>query len=342
MGVSSLAFPGIVGALVLGYMYLYYGEITYTSGAVTAAVVVGLAFFREYANGGFYTGKERITGKTVVITGANTGIGKETAKDLARRGGRIICACRDMTKGEKAVQEVIEETGNNNVVCRKLDLSSFESIREFAKKFNESEDRLDILINNAGIMWCPRMLTKDGYEMQLGTNHFGHFLLTNLLIDKLKSSAPSRIINVSSLGHMTGKINFDDLNAEKSYGRHVCYSQSKLANILHCVELTKRLAGTGVTANSLHPGAVDTELQRHSVNKFLRLILDPLYQMLVKTPVQGAQTTIRLAVDPALETVSGKYFSDCKESKTSAAARDEAVAKRLWEVSEEITKSKYP
>lgn len=339
---SSFVFPAFVGASMAGGVYLYHGELTAKCGLVISAVVVGLGLLREWSNGGFYRGKEKITGKTVIITGANTGIGKETAKDLARRGGRLILACRDTKKGEDAVREVIQETGNNNVFCWKLDLGSFESIREFAEKFNKNEPRLDILINNAGIMWCPRMLTKDGLEMQMGVNHFGHFLLTNLLLDKLKSSAPSRIVILSSLGHMTGSIKFDDINSEKSYGRVAAYAMSKLANILHALELTKRLKGTGVTANAVHPGAVDTELARHTVTGIWRVLSSPLYSLFVKTPLQGAQTSIRVAVDPALETVSGKYFSDCKETKPSAAAQVEADAKRLWEISEKITNSTYP
>ncbi|KAK3774917.1 hypothetical protein RRG08_007274 [Elysia crispata] len=342
MELSSFVFPGMVAALLTAGLHLFYGQLSVVCWLVIFAVPVGLVLLREWSNGGFYRGKERITGKTVIITGANTGIGKETAEDLARRGGRLILACRDVTKGNNAVQEIIRETGNNNVFCWELDLSSFKSIRKFAEKFNESEPRLDILINNAGIMMCPRMLSKDGLEMQLGVNHFGHFLLTNLLLDKLKSSSPSRIVILSSIAHLHGSINFDDLNSEKSYGRIAAYGQSKLANILHALELAKRLKGTGVTANSLHPGAVDTELARHSVTGIFRLLLTPLYSVFVKSPLQGAQTSIRLAVDPALETVSGKYFSDCKETKTSAAAQDVAAAKRLWEVSEKTTNSKYP
>ncbi|RUS76525.1 hypothetical protein EGW08_015718 [Elysia chlorotica] len=339
---SGLVFPVITVLSLVACLHLYYGQLTVKSGVVISAVFVGLAIVREWSSGGFYHGTDRIPGKTVVITGANTGIGKQTARDLARRGGRIILACRDVVKGEAAAREIIRDTGNNNVFCWKLDLSSFESIREFANKFNDNEPRLDVLINNAGIMLCPHMLTKDGLEMQIGVNHFGHFLLTNLLMDKLKSSSPSRIVIVSSLAHRAGVINFEDLNSEKSYGRVSAYCQSKLANILHALELTKRLEGTGVTANSLHPGAVDTELGRYLVTGLPKVMLASILAPFVKSPAQGAQTSIRLAVDPSLETVSGKYFSDCKDTKTSAAALDENVAKRLWEVSEKITNSTYP
>ncbi|GFR83479.1 retinol dehydrogenase 12 [Elysia marginata] len=190
-----------------------------------------------------YQGTETIEGKTVLITGANTGIGKETARELAKRGGRIILACRNVEKGEEARKEIVEETKNEDVVVQELDLSSFESIQKFAKNFNENEIRLDILINNAGVMACPKMLTKDGLEMQIGTNHFGHFMLTNLLLNKLKACSPSRIINLSSLAHSMGTIKWDDINSEKNYGEWAAYGQSKLANILHCLELTNRLKG---------------------------------------------------------------------------------------------------
>ncbi|RUS78951.1 hypothetical protein EGW08_013292, partial [Elysia chlorotica] len=200
-----------------------------------------------------YGGRETVAGKTVVVTGSNTGIGKETVKELAMRGGRIIMACRNTEKGELARQEIVEETRNEQVVVRELDLGSLESVRNFARDFNETESRLDILINNAGVMACPKALTKDGLEMQIGTNHFGHFLLTNLLLDKLKACSPSRIVIVSSIGHAYGKINFNDLNSEKTYGEFVAYNQSKLANVLHALELSSRLKGTGVTVNSLHP-----------------------------------------------------------------------------------------
>lgn len=212
--------------------------------------------------GGQYTKNTRIDGKTVIITGANSGIGKETAVDLARRGGKVYIACRDTKRGEDALKEIKERSESNNVHLLQLDLSSMESIRQFSKKFHELENHLHILINNAGVMAAPKGFTKDGFEMQIGTNHMGHFLLTNLLLDLLKQSSPSRIVVVSSLFHWYGRINREDLNSEKSYWRWIAYGQSKLANILFARELSKRLEGTGVTVNSLHPGAVKTGLTR--------------------------------------------------------------------------------
>lgn len=196
---------------------------------------------------------------------------------------------------------------------------------------------MHILINNAGVMAIPnRLTTKDGFELQIGTNHFGHFLLTNLLLDTIKASAPARIINVSSLAHKFGKIHRDDLQLEKgSYTRWVSYGQSKLANILFTRELAKRLNGTNVTVNSLHPGAVATELGRHL--GILHYIALP-FQALVKTPKSGAQTSIMLAVDPDLEKVTGKYFVDCAIATESKAAQCDETAAWLWEVSERITK----
>lgn len=196
-------------------------------------------------------------------------------------------------------------------------------------------------MNNAGVMACPKMLTTDGFEMQIGVNHLGHFLLTNLLLDLLKASAPSRIVVVSSMGHTFTDINKEDFNSEQSYAKIKAYSQSKLANVLFARELSKRLQNTGVTANSLHPGVVNTELGRYMVNPFVRdYIMKPLFSPFFKTPLEGAQTQIRLAVDPELESVSGKYFSDCKEKEPSAAAQNDSTATWLWNKSEEMTKLK--
>ncbi|XP_073686613.1 retinol dehydrogenase 12, like [Garra rufa] len=273
----------------------------------------------------------RLNGKTVIITGANTGIGKETAIDLAKRGARLIMACRDMEKADAALKEVKDASGNQDVVISKLDLSNSTSIREFAEKINKEEKQVNVLINNAGVMVCPYGKTADGFEMQIGVNHMGHFLLTYLLLDLIKRSTPARIINVSSTAHKWGTINLEDINSEKSYDKQKAYSQSKLANILFTRSLAKRLEGTGVTAYSLHPGVVQTELWRH-LNKPQQAVMW-MAKPFTKSSVQGAQTTIYCAVAPELETESGKYYSDCAPAKCSQAAMDDEVAQRLWQLS---------
>ena len=208
--------------------------------------------------------KARLDGKTAIITGANTGCGLETAVDFAQRNGRVILACRNRERGEAAVAEVKKRTGNNNVVFMQLDLASLDSVRSFSASVLAQEPRIDILVNNAGVMACPYSKTADGFEMQFGVNHLGHFLLTNLLLERMKKAPAARIVNVSSMGHQWGKINFDALNPPpEKYSSWGAYMQSKLANILFTRSLAKRLQGTKVTANSLHPGAVKTELARH-------------------------------------------------------------------------------
>ena len=230
----------------------------------TAGFVLGLYCLRKYFAGGVCTSKARLDGKTVIITGANTGIGLETAVDLAGRQARVILACRSSEKGEKAAVEVRRRSGNDNVVFRLLDLSSLESVRRFASTMLDEEPQIDILVNNAGVMACPYTKTVDGFEMQFGVNHLGHFLLTNLLLDRLKEAKAARIVNVSSIAYRGGKINFDDMNYEHSkYSSFSAYSNSKLANILFTRALAKRLEGTEVTVNVLHPGAVRTKLGRH-------------------------------------------------------------------------------
>lgn len=273
----------------------------------------------------------RLDGKTVIITGANTGIGKETTRDLAKRGARIIMACRDLEKAERAHKEIMEDSGNQNIVIKKLNLSDTKSIREFAEVISNEERALHILINNAGIMMCPYSKTADGFEMQFGVNHLGHFLLTFLLIDLLKKSAPSRIINLSSMAHSWGTITLDDINSERNYHSRRAYGQSKLANILFTHSLAKKLKDTGVTAYAVHPGIVRTELKRH-MNLGL-LIMWKVVRPFTKTPVQGAQTTIYCAVQPELETESGGYYSNCRPSRCTRAARDDEMAEKLWELS---------
>ncbi|XP_041922977.1 retinol dehydrogenase 12, like isoform X2 [Alosa sapidissima] len=248
----------------------------------------------------------RLDDKTVVITGANTGIGKETAIDLAKRGARIIMACRDMEKASGALKDVTEASGNQNVVIQKLDLSDTKSIQEFAELIKKEEKQLNILINNAGVMVCPYGKTANGFEMQIGVNHFGHFLLTYLLLDLIKKSAPARIVTVSSMAHSWGTINLEDINSEKSYDKRAAYSQSKLANVLFTRSLAKKLTGTGVTTYVLHPGVVQTDLWRH-LNKAQQALMW-MVSPFTKTSVQGAQTSIYCAVAPELATENGGYY----------------------------------
>ncbi|MBN3312803.1 RDH13 dehydrogenase, partial [Atractosteus spatula] len=290
-----------------------------------------------YFSGGVCPSKAKITGKTVIITGANTGIGKETARELARRGGRIILGCRDMEKCEKAAREIRGDTLNRNVHARHVDLASLKSVREFVQKISQEEERVDILINNAGVMRCPNWKTEDGFEMQFGVNHLGHFLLTNLLLEKLVRSAPSRIINLSSLAHVAGEMDFDDLNWEqKKYDTKRAYCQSKLANVLFTKELARQLQGTGVTVNAVHPGVVATDLGRHTgmhQSPFSSTVLGPLFYLLVKTPTQGAQPSVFLAVAEELAGVTGKYFDVLKEKEPAPQAQDAEAALKLWQAS---------
>ncbi|XP_071346223.1 retinol dehydrogenase 13 [Trachinotus anak] len=312
-----------------------YVETHATALTFAFAAGAGLLAFRRWMAGGVCWSKVRLDGKTVLITGANTGIGKETALDMAQRGARVILACRDMTRARIAADEIRQKSGNGNVVVKKLDLSSLQSVRDLAKDVEQNEERLDILINNAGIMMCPKWKTDDGFEMQFGVNHLGHFLLTNCLLDLLKKSAPSRIVIVSSLAHEKGHIHFDDINLDKDYKREKSYRQSKLANVLFCRELAARLEGTGVTVYSLHPGVIRTELGRHlfpSLSLWKRIIAMP-FMMLIKSPWEGAQTTIYCAVDESLANVSGLYYSDCAPKTPAPQALDDAAARKLWDLS---------
>ncbi|XP_024138416.1 retinol dehydrogenase 12 [Oryzias melastigma] len=306
-----------------------------TTIAVVTLTGVGLFALKRWMAGGVCRSKVRLDGKTVLITGANTGIGKETAVDLAQRGARVIMACRDMDRANKAAEDVRKRSGNGNVVVKKLDLASLESVRQLSKEVLASEERLDILINNAGIMSCPQWKTEDGFEMQFGVNHLGHFLLTNSLLDLLKKSTPSRIVNVSSLAHEKGKIYFDDINLEKDYHPWKSYRQSKLANVLFTRELAKRLQGTGVTTYSLHPGVIKTELGRHfmpTISLWKRVLFKP-FSFFIKSASQGAQTTIYCAVEEKLQNESGLYYSDCAPKTAAPQALDDEAAKRLWDVS---------
>ncbi|XP_046753175.1 uncharacterized protein LOC124416289 [Diprion similis] len=292
----------------------------------------------------------RLVGRTVVITGANTGIGKETARDLYRRGARVVLACRDLNKANAAIEEVKSVPPSNptreqfvgdpgEVVAYKLDLNSLASVRECAKHISTTESAVHILINNAGVMMCPKGLTEDGFETQLGTNHLGHFLFTLLLLPKIiqsrKDSEPcSRIINVSSMAHERGDINFNDLMSEKSYSPMQAYNQSKVANVLFTRELARRLKEaniTGINVYTLHPGVIKSELGRHlgAGSRFLLGIFRPF----LKNVEQGAQTTIHCAVDEEAAKETGLYYKECAPTSPSSVALDDAKAARLWDTS---------
>ena len=208
----------------------------------------------------------KLDGKTVIITGANTGIGLETAVDLAKRNARVVLACRSVERGETAAVEVKERSGNDNVVFIQLDLASLDSVRKFAAKILEEEPRIDILINNAGVFNPTYRKSADGFELTFAVNHLGHFLLTNLLLDRIKEAPSARIVNVSSGAYKNGLIDFDDLNPEQSYSSMKAYSRSKMANILFTRRLSKELQGTGVTVNALHPGVIYTNIFRQNMN----------------------------------------------------------------------------
>ncbi|XP_071962126.1 retinol dehydrogenase 11-like [Antedon mediterranea] len=310
---------------------------------LTIPLIVVLLYYIRQSFIGKCHSDAKLVGKTIIITGANTGIGRETAKDLAARGAKVILACRNTEKGYSAKQYIEQTTGHKEVFVHKLDLASLASVREFVKEYKDNHDSLDILINNAGVMCCPQWETEDGFDMQFGTNHLGHFLLTNLLLDMLKESPAARIINLSSLAHIAPKqLPLDDLNFKKrSFNTITAYSESKLANVLFTKELAKRLKGTTVTSYAVHPGAVDTELLRYITDTWpiVRFIV-PLQQLvlrtLCKTSEQGAQTTIYCAVMPGIEKESGSYYSDCALKKSSPLSYDEDLATKLWDVSCEM------
>jgi NAD(P)-dependent dehydrogenase (short-subunit alcohol dehydrogenase family) len=271
-------------------------------------------------------------GKICLITGANAGIGKVTAQRLAEMGATVVMACRNKEKGEAARNEIKTKSGNADVELMAADLSSQAEIRRLADEFKATHDRLDVLVNNAGVYLPKRTLTIDGLETTFAVNHLAYFLLTNLLLEVLKKSAPSRIISVSSEAHKYGKIEFDNLQGEREYKGIPAYSHSKLANVLFTRELARRLEGTQVTANSLHPGAVATSIFRNTPKP-----IEWLIKMFTMNPEKGAQTSVYLATAREVEGISGKYFEKKLEKYPSRIAQDDALARKLWEVSEQMT-----
>ncbi|MFW6252846.1 MAG: SDR family oxidoreductase [bacterium] len=243
----------------------------------------------------------------VIVTGANSGIGKATAHALAVTGARVVLACRSLARGEAALEDISRATGSDRVELMHLGLSSLESARSFASAFLRRHDRLSCLINNAGVILRDRQLSADGYEMQFAVNHLGHFLLTRELLPVLQASAPSRVVTVSSGAHRIRRIDFDDINLDRRYTIFGAYARSKLANILFTRELARRTAGSGVTANCLHPGGVGTNIGVDRVTRAGSRIMQVL-SAIMASPEKGAETSVYLATAPEVATVTGAYF----------------------------------
>ncbi|XP_050701453.1 retinol dehydrogenase 12-like [Eriocheir sinensis] len=307
---------------------------------VAAALVLLVVGFRVWYRwqAGVCGSKASLEGKTVVITGASAGIGKEAAKDLVSRGARVIMACRNVEKAERAAAEVrVYARGKGEAVVRQLDTSDLASVRSFAARILKEEEKLHVLINNAGIFGpSTRQVTQDGLELTMATNYYGHFLLTNLLLGLIKRSAPSRIVILTSDTHdQVKKLNPDCLNFEHDhYSSVAAYGQSKLCNILFTFELTNKLQGTGVTANCVHPGSVSTEIFYKGDVTWLLWISGKIIYLIGKDATLGGQTVVHAAVSEELEGVTGKYLVDCKEAKTTDLALSRKLAKQVWEASE--------
>ena len=276
-------------------------------------------------------------GQIVMVTGANAGIGKITAQELARMGAHVVMVARSRERGEAALAEIKSATGSSQIDLLLADLSSQESIRQLATDFQARYDKLHVLVNNAGAVFLKRQESADGLEMTFALNHLGYFLLTNLLLDMIKASAPARIVNVSSMAHQQGQIDFADLQNQKSYQGFQVYSQSKLANLLFTYELARRLEGSGVTVNALHPGFVASNFAKN--NGFIARLAMNLAKLLriAQTTDKGAETSIYLASSPEAALVSGRYFDEKKAIRSSHASYNEADARQLWQVSEQLT-----
>ncbi|XP_066977473.1 retinol dehydrogenase 11-like isoform X1 [Macrobrachium rosenbergii] len=348
---------------------LWFPILLWSMGAVTVAVgiVVGFYLIRKYRESkwGKCKSKRRMEGKIVIVTGANSGIGKETARDLASRGAIVIMACRNRQAALEALRDIRTTTGDGDLIFMDLDLADLTSIRTFASNFLEKFDKLDVLVNNAGVYVPPdeRKKTKDGFEIHFGVNHLGHFLLTHLLLNRIESTPNSRIVIVSSSLYKYGQIDFDNLEAEKGWDtkkRNALYSNSKLANIFHGQELAKRLhglgtppmhlcsqrvpaslpiRGKGVGTFVLCPGFVYTGLMRYSAPRFnwaKKLFFLPIMFFFMRTAKQGAQTSIHSAVSEELDEVEWAFLANCKIEKLADVAQDEAASARLWDVSMDL------
>ena len=316
--------------------------------ATILATLLGWAWLMTWCKGSLYTGTARLDGKLAVVTGANIGIGKAAAREFLTRGARVVLACRNTAAAEATRAELEQETGiAGKLVVMHLDLSSFQSVRDFAAKLCAQESKLDILVNNAGVAFFPRTLTEDGEEQVMQVNHLSNFLLTNLLADLLAAAPSARVVMTSSLAHEWADkgIQFDDLKWETTkWDSWQAYGQSKLANILFAKEFGRKYASEGITTYSVHPGAVHTELGRNYKSKvpaFLHPLTD-LSRHFLKTPEGGAATLVYCAVEPSLASQSGQYYADCAQKAASPLATDDKAAKKLWKVSKAIVGDMTP
>lgn len=283
-----------------------------------------------------------LVGKTAIITGSNTGLGYQTASDFAKRGAKVILACRDRNRGEEARRRLTEETDNPNIFYRHLDLASFRSVWEFSEDINKSEERLDILVNNAGVITGSE-ITEDGLLLLMQVNYFGHFLLTNLLLDLLKRTPNSRVVNVAARSAQYARsLDVHNLNQPSSgsfFSAMQVAARSKLCNVLFTIELARKLRNTSVTSYSLCPGAVNTDVFR-TCPPFMKFLIYYVLSWFSKSPQEGAQTTIYCAVEKDIEFLSGQHFQDCHLVERYQTAQDFDLSSKLWEISEELVKLK--
>jgi len=276
-----------------------------------------------------------MAGKTVLITGATGGIGRATAIGLAELGAQVAITGRNLGRVEAAAVEIRGETGNPDVHGFAADLSSQAEVRRIAAQVLDAYPRLDVLVNNVGGFWATRHVTADGLERTFALNHLAAFLLTEVLLDRLKASAPARVVTVSSGAQSLGTIDFEDLQGERKYSGQTAYNQSKLASVMFTYELARRLVGTGVTATALHPGVVSTGFGAEDPSRIFKLVV-PFYRPFMKTPRQGAATSIYLASSPEVSGVTGQYFDRRRPKPSNKASYDLAAATRLWQVSADL------
>ena len=299
-------------------------------GSVGGSLVGGLVLWKDHNK---YQMKGNIENKVFIVTGANSGIGRETVHELARRKGRVYMACRDLNKCEEERTKIVLDTKNKFVYCRKCDLSSTQSIREFVKQFEGQEKNCDVLINNAGVMKCRKSLTSDGIESQLGVNYMGHLLLTQSLKSMLKSSSGGgRVIYLMNLDYRKGEINLEDLNSDKEYDPGVAFNQSQLANMLTVSYLAKKWRDDNISINAVYPGVCSTNIKRHmGVDKSIsgNFIANPIMWLMTRSAARGAHTVLWSATDPELAGVTGKLFSNMKQMNVDGKASNDDLARKI-------------